>query len=266
MPIDCAAEIQPFGQERFHTMDKVLMRHVFDMHNTMGRFFDERIYQDELARRFQNAGIEVQREVEIRLSHRDFVKSYYIDHLIERGMIYELKTSNSLNTEHQKQVIHYLLLAGLHHGKLINFRPTSVESRYVSTRLDRNDRMNFCLEGDLSPDNDGQSNSLKESLRGLIDEWGVFLEASLYREALLHFLNGPETGIQPVDISVNGRIAGSQKMCILNPTTAWHLSATRLHLPSYEAHIARLLSHTRLKQIHWINFNQRIITFKTLKK
>ncbi len=266
MPIDCAAEIRPADQERFHAVDNVLMRHVFDMHNTMGRFFDERIYQEELAQRCRNSGLEVQREVEIRVSHRDFIKSYYIDHLIERGMIYELKTSDSLNTSHQKQVIHYLLLAGLHHGKIVNLRPRSVESRYVSTRLDRNDRMNFRLAENPLPDDDDQCQFLKNTLRELIEDWGAFLEASLYKEALLHFLRGPETGIQPVDISVNGRTVGSQKMCLLNPTTAWHLSATRLHLPSYETHIARLLSHTRLKQIHWINFNHRIITFKTLKK
>ena len=79
-------------------------------------------------------------------------------------------------------------------------------------------------------------------------------------------MRDPEAGIQPVDIQIGDRIIGSQKMCLLNPTTAWHLSAMRRHLPSYETHIVRLLSHTRLKRIHWINFDHHLITFKTLKK
>ena len=266
MPIDYGIEILPVDQDRFHAVDKILMRHAFDMHNTMGRFFDERIYQEELAQRCRDSDIEVHREVEIRVSHGDFLKSYFIDHLIERGMIYELKTADSLNANHQKQLIHYLLLSGLNHGKLVNFRPGSVESRYVSTRLERNDRMNFRLEAKLLHDDDDQSARLKDTLRELVGDWGAFLEANLYREALLHFLRDPEAGIQPVDIQIGDRIIGSQKMCLLNPTTAWHLSAMRRHLPSYETHIVRLLSHTRLKRIHWINFDHHLITFKTLKK
>lgn len=49
MPVEFGVEVFPVGQERFHALDKVLMRHAFDMHNALGRFFDERIYQEELA-------------------------------------------------------------------------------------------------------------------------------------------------------------------------------------------------------------------------
>lgn len=266
MPIDCGVDILPVEQERFHAVDKVVMRHAFDMHNSMGRFLDERIYQDELARRCRDSGFDVHREVEIRVSHRDFMKPYYLDLLVESGMIDELKAADSLNTAHQKQLIHYLLLAGLKHGKLVNFRPQSVQSRYVSTSLNPKDRMDFRLETESWQGADDQSRWLKDTLEALLGDWGAFLDANLYREALLHFLRHPDTGIQPVGIEVNGQVIGSQKMSILAPDTAWHLSATRIHLQSYENHIARLLSHTRLKRIHWINFNHRSILLKTLSK
>ncbi len=266
MPVEFGVEVFPVGQERFHALDKVLMRHAFDMHNALGRFFDERIYQEELAVRCADCGIEAHREVEIRVFYKNFSKSFYLDLLVERGLIYELKAVESLNAVHQKQLIHYLLLAGLNHGKLVNLRPGSVETRFVSTRLTQNERMAYQMNEESWKGDDMDSQRLNGALRGLLEDWGAFLEVSLYREALLHLLNESNTGIQPVNIEINGRVVGSQKMCLLNFDTAWHISAARFHLPSYETHLTRLLNHTRLKRIHWINLNQQQITLKTLKK
>lgn len=266
MPIECAVEVSPSRQERFHAVDKILMGHVFDIHNTMGRFFDERIYQEELAKRCKSSGIQVNREVELRVFHHDFLKQYYIDLFFDGGFIYELKTVETLNPTHQRQLIHYLLLTGLNHGKLINFRPGSIESRFVSTRLNRIDRMTYQIDEQSWRGDDRRSQILKETLHRLLEDWGAFLEISLYREALLHFTVDKESGIQPVDIVVNGKVVGSQNMCLLDSGCAWHLSAARIHLGSYETHMKRLLHHTHLKSIHWINFNQRKVTIKTLEK
>jgi GxxExxY protein len=266
MPIECDVVFSPLEQERFHAVDKVMMGHAFDMHNAMGRFFDERIYHEELMNRCGKSGIEAQRVVEIMVSHLDFHKKYYLDLLVERGTIYELKTAESLSPPHQNQLINYLLLTDINHGKLVNFRAGSVESRFVSTRLNRKDRMTFKIDGTNWKANSDDCLQLKAVLNALLEDWGAFLEMSLYREALIHFLGGPNSDSQAVNIEVNGRIVGSQKMSLLNPETAWHLSAVRVNMQSYETHIARLLRHTRLSRIHWININQRSITLKTLIK
>lgn len=63
MPIEADMEFTPVGQEQFHAIDKGVMRHVFDIHNTLGRFYDERIYQEELAYRCRASGLEAHREV-----------------------------------------------------------------------------------------------------------------------------------------------------------------------------------------------------------
>ncbi|MCX6880377.1 MAG: GxxExxY protein [Verrucomicrobia bacterium] len=266
MPIECHVEITPVGQERFHAVDKVVMGHVFDIHNTLGRFCDEGIYQEELAQRCRADGIEVQREVLLRALYQGFAKPYYLDMLVERGVIYELKAADSLNTSHQKQLINYLLLANLSHGKLVNFRPGSVESRFVSTRLRQQDRETFRLADGARKGEDQTSRLLRETLCALLVEWGVFLDVNLYREALLYFLDGPDAGVRPVDVVVSGRIVGVQKMCLLNAGTAWHLSAVRERQKSYETHLVRLLGHLQLEKIHWINFDHRTITIKTLNQ
>lgn len=264
MPVECDVEVGEIGQEGFHAVDHEVMRHAFDIHNTMGRFFDERIYQKELAERCLASGLEVHREVQLRVIHQDFVKTYYQDLLVQRGAVYELKTTDRLSNAHQGQLINYLLLAGLHHGKLLNLRPSSVESRFVSSRLRKGDRTAFELIED-GWDSDGDvGQHLRDHLRALLSDWGLFLEANLYREALLHLLNGPGYQGNAVDIVVSGRTVGAQTMYLLNNHTAWHLSAIRQHHESYKTHIHRLLKHTRLRRLHWVNLHQHTVTLTTL--
>ena len=196
-----------------------------------------------------------------------FTKSYYIDMLADRGVIYELKAAETLNRLHQQQVINYLLLANLSHGKLVNTPPRFGGVPVCIDPPQRPEWMTFRLADDRWRGDDQTGLRLREVLCGLLAEWSVFLDVNLYREALLHFLNGPDVGIQPVEIEVAGRIVGSQKMCLLDARTAWLLSAVReLHARSYETHVARLLCHARLDRIQWINLDQRIMTFTTLGK
>lgn len=59
------------------------------------------------------------------------------------GIVYELKAVEALTGNHERQLIHYLLLTDLSHAKLINFRQETVEFRFVSTRLDHARRSRF---------------------------------------------------------------------------------------------------------------------------
>ena len=264
MPVECAAVPVPMGQEEFHEIDRIVMGQVFAMHNSMGRFLDERIYQDELAHRCANLGLEAMREVEVRVKHGDFQKSYFLDLLIGGGCLYELKTAASLVPRHDRQVIHYLLLTGLHHDKLVNLRPPSVESRFISTRLTRKDRESWTLD-DRGWEPCGETGvSFRRLLFGLLDDLGLFLDAILYKEALVHLTQASGGGIRSVPVVAGKRVAGSPNLCLLNPECAWHLSANRENLDSYEIHLARLLRNTPLHAMHWINLNHRHVTIKTL--
>ena len=57
------------------------MRQVFAVHEELGRFFDERIYQREIA--FRMAG--AQTEVSVDVMFDGFCKTYYIDLLVGGG-------------------------------------------------------------------------------------------------------------------------------------------------------------------------------------
>ena len=266
MPVECAAVPVLLGQDEFHEIDRIVMGQAFAMHNTMGRFLDERIYQDELAHRCANLGLEAMREVEVRVKHGDFKKSYFVDLLVGGGCLYELKTAASLVSRHDRQVIHYLLLTGLHHGKLVNLRPPSVESRFISTKLTDKDRENWTLD-DRGWQPCGEAGVfLKELLFGLLEDLGLFLDAALYKEALIHLTQASGGGGRPIPVMAGERVAGYQNFCLLNPECTWHLSANRENLDSYEKHLVRLLRNTPLQVMHWINLNQRHVTIKTLTR
>lgn len=265
MPIECDIPIKAVSQDQFHLIDKSVMRHAFDIHNSMGRFCDERIYHDELANRCRMAGIESQCEVEVRLTHGSFSKAYFIDLLAEHAVIYELKAVEALAPAHQNQLINYLLLTGTSHGKLLNLRSPSVQSRFVSTNITGSYRKSYRLNAGVGEPEDTPGINLKKLLLDLVSDWGTSLDINAYREALLHFTGGPCSGLLPVPIMSNGRIVGSQKMCLLDPMTGWHLSMVKSNLSSHEKHIRRLLGHTNLERLHWININPEDLLFKTLE-
>ena len=65
------------------------------------------------------------KEVIVRATHGDFEKLYRLDLLVDNGAVFELRAVGQLHNQHRSQLIHYLMMTGAEHGKLINFRPES---------------------------------------------------------------------------------------------------------------------------------------------
>lgn len=266
MPIKYDFPVKVLSQDEFHAIDRTVMRFAFDIQNELGRFYDESIYQKELSFRCQSEGLEVLLEPVIHVFHGDFAKRYYLDILINGGAVYELKAAETLLGVHENQLINYLLLLAVYHGKLVNFRPSSVEHRFISTRLAAHERyavrFEHCFWKEICPDD----TLVREKTHDLMMDWGCFLDVELYKEALIHFLGGYEKRIQPVDVCVDNRVVGIQKVCVLQEDSALHVSSVKKHKEAYQKHIERLFKHTRLTRIQWVNFNQNKVEMITLKK
>jgi len=83
MPISCPFPVRSIGQEEFTRLDYQVMRLAYDSQNALGRLGDEGIYQNDLAARITASGLaQVRQEVPITVSHRDFVKVYRLDLVI----------------------------------------------------------------------------------------------------------------------------------------------------------------------------------------
>ena len=253
MSIQCKADICTKTQDDFHALDKTITGFAFEIHNEFGRFGDEKIYQRILASKCLNASISASREVEMILNYKDFIKVYKLDLLVDHGIIYELKTVKSLNDSHKQQLINYLLLTGISHGKLLNFRSSSVEYEFISTILTHKDRYDYSIQSNNWQEVTSSCNLLKSTLSNLFSEWG------LYNEALLHFLGGSEKIITPVEIYFNNKVIGEQKMQLLNNQTAFHISAITRAFKGYEKNIRRFIEHTKINTVQWINLNHHLL-------
>lgn len=264
MPITPGIPTQPISADDFHKLDYQVMGLVFSIQRDLGRFWNEKIYQNELAYRCQKAGIEkVSTEVPIRVSCEDFVKTYKIDLLIQNG-IYELKTAQTLAGNHVKQTINYLMLTGLHHAKLVNMHPHSVEHRFISTNLTPEKRYDIIIRDEQWIELDQDCVWLRTKFKRLLDEWGTFLETNLFYEAIIHFLGGAEKNVTEIEITDGARMLGRQKISLLNSRIAFRISSLTKEEMHYENHLRKFIRYTSLKAIQWINFSYDKVVFKTI--
>ena len=265
MPIKHNVVVKQITDNEFYSLDYKIMELVFSVHKDLGRFYDEKIYKNELAYRCKKSGIEkINTEIPIQVSYKDFTKYYYMDLLVNNSVIYELKTVEALTGKHQKQALNYILMVGMRHGKLVNMRTSSVQHRFVSTNLTTKKRYNFRIDDREWNDLDKDSIWLKQLMENLLTEWGAFLDTNLFYSAVIHFRGGKENLIQRIKIMNDSRILGTQKVRLLNSNVAFKISAVRNDTHFYEEHLRKFLNHTYLKAIQWINYNHNIIIFKTI--
>lgn len=144
MPIRVGVEIRRMGDEEFKARVYEVMGHVFDAHRELGRLFHEKIYQREVARRVRDAI----REVPVDVSFEGFCKTYYLDLLVGGGALFELKAVEAFSPRHELQLMHYLFLTDLPHGKLVNLRSERVEHRFVNNVTSPSARTVFSLAGE----------------------------------------------------------------------------------------------------------------------
>jgi GxxExxY protein len=238
------------------------MEVVFQVHNEFGRLFDERIYQAEISRRL--AGARTRAPVEVVFE--SFRKLYYLDLLYADGAVFEFKAADATIDRHRAQLLNYLLMLDLPHGKLVNLRGELVEHEFVNAPWRREERLRFDVDDTRWVESEGGAVEVRKLLIAILRDWGVGLEISLYEEALTHFLGGQEKVFQPVAVRVGGIKVGTQTCRLINPHTAFKITALHAGLGHYEEHLRRLLAHTALKRIQWINLGRKVVTFRTIGK
>lgn len=267
MPIQTKVSIERVSQTDFHDVNEKVMGLAFRVHSELGRFCHEKIYQNALLKSCISNGFpEAESELEIIVSHKGYSKSYFADLLVANGIIYELKTVEAFNENHRKQILNYLMLLGLSHGTLLNFRTQSLQHEFASTQLTKKSRHDFSIIDQDWISQDSRSQQLKIILLDLLGDWGAFLDCSLYTEAATHFPGGSENVLTPIEIIQDDHILGTQNIRILSEGTAFKITAATKNINYYQKDLLRFLSHTRLKSLQWINLNHHKVEFRTLFK
>jgi GxxExxY protein len=260
MPIHCPVVTNRISQNEFKLLAAEVMGHVFNIHNEFGRFFDEVVYKKALADRMSGVVL----ELEIIVTHGTFSKTYYADVLINHSGLFEFKASDTLHPRHRGQTLNYLLLLDLAHAKVINMRPESVGHEFVNCPNRLADlRKPQMVDRQWLAHAPGAS-AVRDNLMPLIADLGAGLELSLYEEALTHFLGGDDKVLAPVPVMGNKGHIADQRMRLAAPNVAFKLTSLQDHLDDFEHQARRLLQHTTLQAIHWINITQTTVQFVTL--
>jgi GxxExxY protein len=262
MPITPKHPVRRLSQEEFGELAYAVMGCVFDIHRDFGCIFDEKIYKRELASRF--AGVEI--EFPISITHGTFSRTYYVDAFVANGGPFEFKAVEMLAPRHRRQLYNYLLMLDLAHGKLANLRTESVQHEFVNATLRPDERRQFIIVSDRWNRSSPASNFLLESLVSVLKDWGTGLEISLYESALTHFLGGDDAVIRNVPVHGSRGSLGSQPMRLAAENVAFKVTALESELDAFEAHVRRLLAHTRLHAILWMNIALHEVTFVTVRQ
>lgn len=256
-----APKIPRLSSNELRDLDYDVMKQAFATQRVLGcRLADERVYQMDLLARLN--ALDWPRstpEVAIRATHEEFTKEYSLDLIVAGRFVYELKAVPRLLPEHKQQLLKNLLLTNTAHGKLANFGSQRVVGSYVNAPAMPQDRYTLdVVRDDLAPE--GQR--LREILMALMEDWGLYLEAALYNQALIHFWGGEDHVLELRSLTRDGISIGDQRFHICGDQQAFVI--TRFENPARHAsHLRPLLNLSPLKAMHWINLWQREVYLTT---
>jgi GxxExxY protein len=105
---------------------------VFEVSNTLGAGFLEKVYRRALIRELSLRGIRATGEASLSVMYKgQSVGDYFADVLVEDALVVELKCAERLSNEHTAQCLNYLRASGLTLCLLVNFQKPKVEWKRV---------------------------------------------------------------------------------------------------------------------------------------
>lgn len=258
MPVTTSTEINHCSQHEFADIAYEVVNYAFQVHDSLGPMFHESIYRTALKKALGKRATE---ELEIQVEHGNFRKRLYVDLLVDSCCPFELKSLSSLAKHHESQLIQYLMLLGISHGKLINFGADRVEHRFVNCQTSRRDRSNVQIEL-VNWVDDRSTSKFVEVVIGFANDIGTGLSRSLYQEAIGTLLGGIEVCRQSIEAKWNGQSIGLQQVSLLDHQVGFDVTCLNSRLSTQESNLHRFLRNTSLKSLLWVNISLGGIRFQ----
>jgi len=260
MPVTTSIPIRHFRQDDFGKVAYEVVGHAFRIHESLGKAFHESVYRSTLQQILGERSVE---EMRILLTHQGFEKELLVDLVVDCGCPFELKTASALNAAHESQLIQYLMLMELSHGKLINFGGERVEHNFVNCLESPEQRRQFQAQR-FHRTRDIAASRFEDVVVSLVRDWGTGLTRSLYLEAIVSLLGGELQCRRFTQTQWQGIPSGRQPVDMIDEITAFEITCKRHDLESYESHLQRFLTNTTLESILWVNIVSGCVTFKRI--
>ena len=111
-----------------YELTKTILGSCFDVMNELGTGFLESVYKNALFIAIKEKGLTIEAEKRFEVIFRGRKVGLYVaDLIVEGSVIVELKCCDSLQGDHQAQLINYLKVSGILVGLLVNFGNRKVE-------------------------------------------------------------------------------------------------------------------------------------------
>lgn len=104
----------------------------FEIYNELGHGFLESVYEEALARALSEAGLLVQRQLELPVWFRGVnIGDFRADLVVDEKVLLEVKAARTLESVHEAQLLNYLRCSEIEVGLLLNFGPRAQFRRFV---------------------------------------------------------------------------------------------------------------------------------------
>jgi len=102
---------------------KIIVNTAVTLHRELGPGLLESVYEIILAHELEKCGFTVERQVSIPIEYHgiSFSEGFRADIVVENKVLIELKSVETINKSHKKQLLTYLRLADYKLGYLLNF-------------------------------------------------------------------------------------------------------------------------------------------------
>jgi len=116
----------------------------YTVFNKLGFGFLESVYQKAMLIELGKSDLNVEAEKPLKVYYGDkIVGDFYVDLYINEAVIVELKSVQSLNKEHEVQLVNYLNGLKKEIGLLINFGPSGVEVKRKYRKITGQDQQDI---------------------------------------------------------------------------------------------------------------------------
>lgn len=107
---------------KYSEITEQIIEAFYKVYNTLGYGFLEKVYENALFIDLVAMGLFVEKQKQIKVYYKDKeVGEYFADLVVDRCVIVELKTAETLCKEHELQLINYLKATEIEVGLLLNY-------------------------------------------------------------------------------------------------------------------------------------------------